>query len=89
VTVYALILLVSGVFYWLVWNDMRRPLTTGADGLIGRIGVVTPNGVAAVKVFININEGLRPIPSILRSTAKEKSGTRCAARMCPQASRWK
>jgi membrane-bound serine protease (ClpP class) len=48
---YSLILAVSVVVYWLVWKDMRTPVATGIEGMIGGVGEVIGNGTGTAKVF--------------------------------------
>lgn len=52
VVAYALVLLVSGAFYWLIWKDMQRPVTTGIEGMIGAVGQVVQRGERAHKVLV-------------------------------------
>lgn len=47
---YVLILLACAVLYWLMIKDMRRPASTGIEGMIGGIGKVIGNGVGRIKV---------------------------------------
>jgi membrane-bound serine protease (ClpP class) len=49
---YFLVLLICSIFYWLIWRAMRRPVTTGIEGMIGAVGRVTQNGERAHKVFV-------------------------------------
>ena len=37
---YVLIMLVSGLFYWLITRAMIRPVATGAEGMIGSVAEV-------------------------------------------------
>jgi membrane protein implicated in regulation of membrane protease activity len=48
---YSLILFISSVFFWLIWKDMRRPVATGVEGMVGGVGKVIQNGTKSVKVF--------------------------------------
>ncbi len=48
---YSLILLPCSIFYWLIWKDTRRPVTTGAEGMVGGIGKVIQNGTGTTKAF--------------------------------------
>jgi len=48
---YSLILIVCAAFYWLMWKDFWRPVTTGAEGIIGGKAEVIQNGNGALKVF--------------------------------------
>lgn len=50
-TYYSLILLFSSLFYWLIWRDMRRPSTTGAEGMVGGMGRVIQDKKGKVKIF--------------------------------------
>ena len=49
---YSLILLLCSIFYWLIWKDMPRPVTTGVEGMIGAVGQVIQNGKRTHKVFV-------------------------------------
>jgi membrane-bound serine protease (ClpP class) len=49
---YFLILLICAIFYWLIWKAMRRPVTTGIEGMIGAVGRVIQNRERADKVFV-------------------------------------
>ena|SRR3990170_3476825 len=49
---YSLILLLCAIFYWLIWKDMHRPVTTGVEGMIGAVGQVIQNGKRTHKVFV-------------------------------------
>ncbi len=49
---YALVLFICGLLYWLIWRDMRRPVTTGIEGMIGAVGQVIQNGKRTHKVFV-------------------------------------
>ena len=49
---YSLILLLCSIFYWLIWKDMHRPVTTGVEGMIGAVGQVIQNGKRTHKVFV-------------------------------------
>ncbi len=48
---YSLILILCSIFYWLIWKDMRRPMTTGIEGMIGGVGKVMRYGRKAAKVY--------------------------------------
>lgn len=48
---YASIMLVCAVLYWLIWKAIRRPVTTGVEGMIGGIGKVIQTGKGSAKVF--------------------------------------
>ena len=48
---YFSILLLCSIFYWLMWKDMRRQMTTGIEGMIGGVGKVIRNGTGTVIVF--------------------------------------
>jgi len=48
---YAGIWLLSVAFYWLIWRTMRRPITTGIEGMMGGIGTVFQCGEGMTKVF--------------------------------------
>ena len=48
---YALILVICGILYWLIWKDMRRPTATGIEGMIGGIAQVIQDGKGTGKVF--------------------------------------
>ncbi len=48
---YSLILVVCAVLYWLMWKDMRRPATTGVEGMIGGSAEVIENGNRTLKIF--------------------------------------
>lgn len=47
---YGLILLVCGVVYGLMMKDMRRPASTGVEGMMGGVGKVIGNGSGHLKV---------------------------------------
>jgi membrane protein implicated in regulation of membrane protease activity len=47
---YSFILLLCAIFYWLIWKDMRRPATTGKEGMVGGVGSVIQNGDGTTKV---------------------------------------
>lgn len=49
---YALVLLICGLLYWLIWKAMRRPVTTGVEGMMGAVGQVIDNGKRTHKVFV-------------------------------------
>ena len=49
--VYSAICLLSATFYWLLWGAMRRPATTGIEGMIGGTGTIFRCGDGKVKVF--------------------------------------
>src|SRR5689334_21161618 len=38
---------------WLVLRTQRRPARTGAEGLVGEIGVVRASGAATPRVFVH------------------------------------
>lgn len=45
---YGLILIMCGILYWLMMRDMRKPASTGIEGMLGRVGTVigkTRNGI--------------------------------------------
>lgn len=48
---YSLILFISSIFFWLIWKDMRRPVTSGIEGMTGGVGKVIQNGTKSAKVF--------------------------------------
>ncbi len=48
---YSIILLLFSIFFWLMWTDFRRPVTTGIEGMIGGVGKVMRSGRKAAKVF--------------------------------------
>ncbi len=48
---YSLILFASASLYWLMWRDMRKPATTGVEGMIGAKAEVIQNSNGAAKVF--------------------------------------
>jgi hypothetical protein len=37
-TLYSFILLFCAILYWLIWKAMRRPVTTGIEGMMGAVG---------------------------------------------------
>lgn len=49
--IYLMILAVCAVLYWLIWKAIRRPVTTGVEGMIGGTGKVLENGSKTAKVF--------------------------------------
>lgn len=49
--VYLMILAVCAVLYWLIWKAIRRPVTTGVEGMIGGTCKVLENGSKRAKVF--------------------------------------
>jgi membrane-bound serine protease (ClpP class) len=49
---YSFILLLCSILYWLIWRAMRRPVTTGIEGMIGAVGQVIQNGKRGDKVFV-------------------------------------
>ncbi|MBI2209434.1 MAG: hypothetical protein HYU47_02360 [Deltaproteobacteria bacterium] len=49
---YSLILLFCAILYWLIWRAMRRPVTTGVEGMMGAVGQVIQNGKRTHKVFV-------------------------------------
>lgn len=51
-TLYSFILLFCAILYWLIWKAMRRPVTTGVEGMIGAVGQVIQNGKRTHKVFV-------------------------------------
>jgi len=48
---YSFILLLCSILFWLLWKDMRRPMTTGIEGMIGGVGKVMRNGTGTAKVL--------------------------------------
>lgn len=50
-TVYLVILTACAVLYWLIWKAIRRPVATGIEGMIGRIGTVIQIGEKKAKIF--------------------------------------
>ncbi|HBA40576.1 MAG TPA: hypothetical protein DCZ05_12805 [Deltaproteobacteria bacterium] len=50
--IYSVILFISVILYWLIWKAMRRPVTTGVEGMIGAVGQVIQNGAGSHKVFV-------------------------------------
>ena len=48
---YLLILLFCAIFYWLIWKDMRKPVSTGIEGMIEGIGRVIEIGGKSAKIF--------------------------------------
>ena len=50
--IYSVILLISVILYWLIWKAMRRPVTTGVEGMIGAVGQVIQNSAGSHKVFV-------------------------------------
>lgn len=51
VMLYLFILLLCAILYWLIWSDMRRPVTLGAEGMIGGAAHVIESRTGRVKVF--------------------------------------
>jgi len=51
-TLYSFILLFCAILYWLIWKAMRRPVTTGVEGMKGAVGQVIQNEKRAYKVFV-------------------------------------
>lgn len=51
-TLYVLILFLCAILYWLIWRDIRRPTTTGVEGMMGAVGQVIQNGKRSHKVFV-------------------------------------
>jgi len=49
-SVYAFILLVCGILFWLVGKDMMRPATTGIEGMMGGVGHVAQIGTGPAKI---------------------------------------
>jgi len=47
---YAGVCFVSAAFYWLLWRTVRRPATTGIDGMVGGVGTVFDCGEGKTKV---------------------------------------
>ena len=47
----SLILVASGLFFWLLWKDFRKPVTAGIEGMIGQKAEVIQNGRGTFKVF--------------------------------------
>ncbi len=50
-SLYILILLLCSILYWLIWRAIRRPVTTGIEGMIGGTAQVIQNGRGTAKVF--------------------------------------
>src|SRR3972149_180042 len=48
---YLLILLFCAILYWLIWKAMRRPVSTGIEGMIGGVGKVIQIGKKTAKMF--------------------------------------
>lgn len=48
---YSLILFLCSILYWLIWKDIRRPATTGIEGMVGSRAEVIQNGNGTLKVF--------------------------------------
>lgn len=48
---YLPVLLVCAIFYWVIWRDARRPVTLGAEGMIGGMAQVMQIEARGVKVF--------------------------------------
>jgi len=48
---YLLILLFCAILYWLIWKAMRRPVSTGIEGMIGGVGKVIQIGEKSAKIF--------------------------------------
>ena len=51
--IYAVILAVCAILFWLIGKDMMRRPTTGIEGMIGGTGHVIQNGTGPPKVFYN------------------------------------
>ncbi len=49
--IYLLILLFCAILYWLIWKAMRRPVSTGIEGMIGGVGRVIESGEKTAKIF--------------------------------------
>jgi|SRR3972149_204887 len=50
-TIYLVILAACAVLYWLIWKALRRPVTTGVEGMIGGVGQVIQLGKRTTKIF--------------------------------------
>ncbi len=48
---YVVICFLSALFYWLLWQDMRRPAITGIEGMMGGAGTVFRCGNDKTKVY--------------------------------------
>jgi inner membrane protein len=48
---YAAVCFLSASFYWLIWRTMRRPATTGIEGMMGGTGTVIRCSEGKTKVF--------------------------------------
>ena len=48
---YAAVCFLSAAFYWLIWRTMRRPATTGLEGMMGGTGTVIRCSEGQTKVF--------------------------------------
>ena len=48
---YIPILLFCVILYWLIWKAMRRPVSTGVEGMIGGVGKVIQIGKKTAKIF--------------------------------------
>ena len=48
---YTFLLLFCAVLYWLIWKAMRRPVSSGIEGMIGGVGRVIQIGEKAAKIF--------------------------------------
>jgi len=48
---YLLILLFCAILYWLIWKAMRRPVSTGIEGMIGGVGKVIQISKKTAKMF--------------------------------------
>ena len=48
---YISVLLFCAIFYWLIWKDMRKPVSTGIEGMIEGIGRVIEIGGKSAKIF--------------------------------------
>jgi membrane protein implicated in regulation of membrane protease activity len=48
---YAGVCVLSAGFYWLLWRTMRRPATTGIEGMMGGVGTVFRSSEGKMKVF--------------------------------------
>ncbi len=48
---YSFILFISSIIIWLIWKDMRMPVSTGIEGMTGGVGKVIQNGTKTAKIF--------------------------------------
>jgi len=49
--IYLVILATSAILYWLIWKALRRPVSTGIEGMIGGVGKVIQIGEKTAKIF--------------------------------------